>query len=85
MSNETEIMFNGLLKSFVTNGLINLGEQKNPLTGKKEVNLNQASYSIKMLEMIREKTAGNLTEKEDETLTESLTQLKMLYVKISGN
>ncbi len=85
MSNETEVMFNGLLKSFVTNGFINLGEQKNPLTGKKEVNLSQASYSIKMLEMIKEKTVGNLTEEEAENLKEYLTQLKMLYVKISDN
>ncbi len=85
MSNETEIMFNGLLKSFVTNGLINLGEQKNPLTGKKEVNINQASYSMKMLKMIKEKTAGNLNEAEQKTLNESLTQLKMLYVKVSDN
>lgn len=78
-------MFNGLVKSFVTNGLINLGEQKNPLTGKKEVNINQASYSMKMLEMIKEKTAGNLNESEKKTLNESLTQLKMLYVKTSDN
>ncbi|MFP4547008.1 MAG: DUF1844 domain-containing protein [Fidelibacterota bacterium] len=85
MSNESEIMFNGLVKSFVTNGLINLGEQKNPLTGKKEVNINQASYSMKMLEMIKEKTAGNLNESEKKTLNESLTQLKMLYVKTSDN
>ena len=85
MSTESEIMFNGLLKSFVANGMINLGEQKNPLTGKKEVNLNQAAYSIKMLEMIKGKTDGNLSKDEQDVLTEHLTQLKMLYVRISNN
>jgi hypothetical protein len=78
-------MFNGLLKSFVTNGLINLGEQINPLTGKKEINLNQAAYSIKMLEMMKEKTEGNLNTEEQERLQEYLTQLKMSYVKISNH
>ncbi|NPE27373.1 DUF1844 domain-containing protein [Methanococcoides sp. SA1] len=85
MSNESEIMFTGLLKSFVANGMINLGEQINPLTGKKEVNLNQASYSIKMLEMIKNKTDGNLSKVEQDLVTEYLTQLKMLYVRISNN
>lgn len=85
MSNETEIMFTGLLKSFVANGMINLGEQINPLTGKKEVNLCQAAYSIKMLEMIKDKTDGNLSASEQEILKSHLTQLKMLYVKISDN
>ena len=85
MSNESEIMFNGLLKSFVANGMINLGEQINPLTGKKEVNLNQAAYSIKMLEMVKTKTDGNLSKNEQDVLKEHLTQLKMLYVRISNN
>lgn len=85
MSNESEIMFNGLLKSFVANGLINLGEQQNPLTGKKDINLGQVSYSIKMLEMIKDKTSGNLNETETITLQESLTQLKKLFVQVSEN
>ena len=85
MSYETEIMFNGLLKSFVANGMINLGEEINPLTGKKDININQASYSIKMLEMMKEKTDGNLSENETKTLHKSLTKLKMLFVIISGN
>jgi hypothetical protein len=76
-------MFNGLLKSFVTNGLINLGEEQNPLTGKREINLNQASYSIKMLEMIKEKTAGNLNKNETNTLQKALTKLKILFVQVS--
>ncbi len=85
MSSESEIMFNGLLKSFVANGLINLGEEINPLTGKKEVNLNQASYSIKMLQMMKEKTTGNLNKTETITLQEALTKLKKLFVRISGD
>ncbi|MBN2281390.1 MAG: DUF1844 domain-containing protein [Candidatus Marinimicrobia bacterium] len=85
MSTESEIMFTGLLKSFVANGMINLGEQTNPLTGKKEVNLNQAAYSIKMLEMIRDKTHGNLSKSEQDLLRKYLTHLKRLFVKISDN
>ena len=85
MEVQTEIMFNSLLKSFVTNGLINLGVEMNPLTGKKEINLNQASFSIKMLEMIKKKTFGNLNKNETNTLQDSLTELKKKFVKISDN
>jgi len=51
----------------------------------REININQASYSIKMLEMIKEKTSGNLNKSETNTLKEALTQLKMLFVHISEN
>jgi len=83
--NESEALFMGMVSSFVTNGLINLGEQINPLTGKKTVNANQATYSIKMLEMIKAKTNGNLSENEQEMINSAVTKLKMRFVSINEN
>ncbi len=81
--NESEALFMGMISSFVTNGLINLGEQINPLTGNKTVNANQVTYSIKMLEMIKAKTNGNLSKNEQEMINSSISKLKMKFVTIN--
>jgi len=80
-----EAMFLGLVQSFVTNGLIQLGKQKNPLSGKTEVNLRQAQYSIEMLDMIKEKTEGNLSEKEGSVIKKTISDLKLAFVGMSEN
>ncbi len=41
-----------------------------------------ARFHIDMLEMIEEKTAGNLTEEETKILSGTLHELRMMYVQI---
>jgi hypothetical protein len=78
---ETEqILFLGLLQSFISSAWAQLGKRENPLTGKVEVNLEEAKFTIDMLEMLGKKTEGNLTEKEQRILNSALTELKMSYV-----
>lgn len=60
-----------------------LGRIANPQTGKAEPNLPVARMLIDQLEMIREKTRGNLTNDEDEILNGIVTDLQMAYVKAS--
>ena len=55
-----------------------------PVTGKAEVNLEAASQMIDMVALLKEKTRGNLTAREDEVLTAVLSELKTLYVRASG-
>ena len=76
-----ETLFKGLVKSFVTNAKINLGMEKNPLTGKKSKNLNQAKQQINMLEMLQAKTKGNLSEKEQSFIDKKTSDLKKMYVQ----
>lgn len=45
-------------------GLLSLGVMENPATGKTTVNLDQARMLVRDLEMLTEKTAGNLSELE---------------------
>ena len=64
--------------------MISLGKLKNPVSDAIEKNHEYAKFSIDMLDMLKEKTNGNLSEQEEKFLTESLTQLKVLYVEKSA-
>ncbi len=61
-----------------------LGRIPNPQTGKPEVNLEIARMFIDQLEMIHEKTRGNLTSEESEILGRVLSDLQLAFVQASG-
>ncbi|HDM08587.1 MAG TPA: DUF1844 domain-containing protein [Candidatus Omnitrophica bacterium] len=63
--------------------LMALGKLENPVTKKKESDLRQARYVIDTLDMLREKTKGNLAEDEQKILDEMLVYLKMLFVEVN--
>ncbi|MEI6033497.1 MAG: DUF1844 domain-containing protein [Verrucomicrobiae bacterium] len=62
-----------------------LGRIPNPQTGQPEVNLEYARMFIDQLEMIHEKTRGNLTSEESEILTRVLSDLQLAYVEAAEN
>ena len=61
-----------------------LGRIPNPQSGQSEVLLEPAKLFIDHLEMIREKTRGNLTTQEAEILNSVLTDLQMTFVQASS-
>ena len=68
---------------FYTNiALQHLGIVKNPLTDKVEKNLEIAKYTIDTLDMLKEKTKGNLEENEEKLLASTISDLKLTYVKM---
>jgi hypothetical protein len=58
-----------------------LGRLPNPQTGKPEPHLEVARMLIDQLEMIREKTRGNLNHEETEILASILSDLQLGYVQ----
>jgi len=72
--------FNLLVSGFFAEGMISLGMMQNPLTKKTEKNMDHASYVIDMLEVLRQKTAGNLSKEESEGMEQGLHQLRVIYV-----
>lgn len=60
--------------------LMQLGELENPMAGEKRVDLESARYSIDILQMLEEKTKGNLTPEEQRYLTAALHDLRMRFV-----
>lgn len=57
-----------------------LGKIPNPMTGKTNKNLEAAKLSIDILDMLKEKMKGNLTEEEERLLLATITDLQLNYV-----
>jgi len=66
------------------NAALFLGQIPNPKTGEAEINLDLARMFIDQLEMIQEKTRGNLTNEEAMVLRNALSNLQMAYVEVAG-
>src|SRR4030042_1889003 len=77
---KNEVLFIHLVIAFQTAAWQQMGKLKNPLTDKVEKNLDQARYHIDMLEMIKNRTAGRLTENEQKFLNRALSELQMNFV-----
>ena len=60
--------------------MIHLGKVSNPTSGEIEKNLKQAKMTIDILEMVREKTKGNLAPDEEKFLNNILADLQLNYV-----
>lgn len=73
-----------LIVSYATQALFGLGEAENPVTGKKEVDLEWAKFNIDMLQMLEDKTRGNVTPEEKNLFVQLLYDLRMRYVKAVG-
>ncbi|OGS27448.1 MAG: hypothetical protein A2297_04315 [Elusimicrobia bacterium RIFOXYB2_FULL_48_7] len=78
----------GLIISLSAASWQHLGKIENPITGKVEKSLESAKMSIDILEMLKDKTKGNLSSEEDKLLNNTLADLKLNYVdelKLSGS
>ena len=65
------------------NAALFLGQIPNPQTGKGEVRLEVAKMFIDQLEMIQEKTRGNLTSEESTVLRNAISNLQLAYVEVA--
>src|SRR4029077_13037038 len=63
------------------NAALFLGQIPNPKTGEGEVNLELAKMFIDQLDMIQEKTRGNLTSEESTVLRNALSNLQLASFK----
>ena len=81
----TAVQYNAFIVSLASTAFIHLGELADPVTGKKEINLDGARQMIDILDMLREKTRGNLDPAELELTNGVLYELKLKYAsKVSG-
>lgn len=82
-SREDTLRFLDMVGLFSTQAMISLGKLANPLTGKALKNLPAARLFIDTLEMLENKTHGNLTPDESKVLQATLTDLRLMYVEES--
>lgn len=74
--------FEMLIAMLGSQALISLGKVPNPMTGKPEPNKAYARHYIDTIAMLKEKTRRNLTGQEDDAITQTLHQLRMLFVSM---
>ncbi|MFA5857537.1 MAG: DUF1844 domain-containing protein [Elusimicrobiota bacterium] len=77
---EVDHLFLILVHSLSTAAMLQLGKTANPATGKIERDLIAAKHTIDLLLMIKQKTQGNLTDRESLLLTTILADLELNYV-----
>ncbi|RJQ76226.1 MAG: DUF1844 domain-containing protein [Desulfobacteraceae bacterium] len=79
--NLPKIDFATFVLSINSSALVQLGLIEDPATGQKATNFSLAKQTIDLLDMLEEKTRGNLNADEDNILKNILYELRMLYVK----
>ena len=72
--------FLSLVFSLSAAAMQQMGKLTNPVTSKIEKNLEQAKISIDMIEMLVEKTKGNLTTEENKLIASTLSDLQLNFV-----
>jgi len=75
-----EANFTTLISSMAMEALIFLGEIPNPMSKKKEENLDQAKFVIDTISSLKEKTKGNLTAEEANQIDNILYELRTKFV-----
>ena len=75
--------FAALISMLVTQAFFALGLLQVEGQEQKEPDLAMAKYNIDMLETLEEKTKGNLSEQEVKVLENTLSQVRMAYIKVS--
>lgn len=74
--------FHMLISAMAGQCLIHLGVAPDPGSGKTSINLEEAKYTIDLLQILKEKTQGNLTPEEQRLLDTALYDLRMRYVTL---
>lgn len=79
-----EVSFGLFITGLMMEALISLGDLENPVTHKKETNIQHAKLLIDTLEMLQKKTKNNLTKDEEDALNSMLYDLRMRFVSKSN-
>jgi uncharacterized protein YeeX (DUF496 family) len=77
---KTTQLFFYLVSTFELSALQQMGKLKDPRLGELERNLEQAQFTIDLLDMLKEKTKGNLNTEETRYVENVIAQLKLNYV-----
>lgn len=75
------VQFSSFVISLATTAFIHLGEMEDPVTSRKETNLEGARQMIDIIDMLRQKTRGNLDPAEQELIEGVLFELKLRYTQ----
>lgn len=77
-----KVDFISFIMRLATGVYISLGLVENPETKEKKEDIELAKFTIDTLDMLKDKTKGNLTKEEEVFFNEILSDLKLKFVKI---
>ena len=75
-----KVDFSTFVFSLFSSALIQLGDMADPITGAMEPNLTSAKQTIDIIDILREKTEGNLLDEEKQLLENASAELKWKYL-----
>ena len=75
-----EVSFGLFITGLAMEALISLGDLENPVTHKKETDIQHAKLLIDTLEMLQKKTKANLEKDEEDALNSMLYDLRTRFV-----
>ena len=73
--------FGAILFPYIHSALVYLGELQDPATGQLTENLEGARQMVEILDLLQQKTKGNLTQEESRYLENALFDLRMQYLQ----
>jgi hypothetical protein len=73
--------FTNFLESLIVQAYMSLGMLRNPYQPKPVVDVEAARQMIEILTMLKDKTAGNLSQTEEDFLAAHLGELKLAFVQ----
>ncbi len=74
--------FEMLVTTFASEAMVALGQLPNPFTNEHSISWDHARYTIDMLQIIEDKTKGNLSTDEAAILETLLHQLRLAFVTL---
>ena len=80
---EKSALFLQLVLGLQSSAWMFMGKVMNPMTQKVDKNLDQAKITIDTLDVLREKTKGNLTNDEQKLFDELMHQLHVNFLDVS--
>lgn len=75
-----EVTFSAFVMSIASSALVSLGEVPDPASGALSRDLALARHNIDVLDLIRQKTVGNLNPDEERLLSSVLCELRLKFV-----
>jgi hypothetical protein len=73
-----------LFTMLATEAMVALGQVPHPATGQVQADHSLAQYLIDLLDVLREKTKGNLTTREQQVIEALLHELRLAFVQTAG-
>lgn len=80
-----ELNFLTIVQVYQLEGLVALGKMLNPATNQITRSIEHAKYVIDLLDVLKQKTSGNLNDEETRFLDNTISTLKLNYLEESGS